>query len=379
MGAHLKPDDRRLLGLALDLARQGLGRTSPNPMVGALVVRGGEVLGSGFHRRAGDDHAETVALREAGVRAEDADLYVSLEPCCHQGRTPPCVERIIAAGIRRVVAAARDPNRLVDGRGFRRMEQAGVEVAPLDQVFVREHARLNEVFVKFITTRKPFVALKAGMSLDGKIAPPSRDSKWITSEVARTEARTLRSRYDAVLVGIGTVLADDPVLVPARARAVLDSQLRLPPGSRLAATARDGPVLLYAAAGAPAERAASLEAQGVTIVRCGIGRPSIPRVLDDLARREITSVLVEGGGEVLGSFLRAGEVDAVHLFVAPRLLGGRDSVAVFGGSPPSSLAEALALGDWSVRSVGEEILIEARPRRPWEQDRARESQREAGE
>ncbi len=249
----MNPADRRHLSLAFELAERGLGATSPNPAVGAVVVRDGAVVGRGYHARAGEDHAETIALREAAGLARGADLFLNLEPCCWhrllEGRSPSCVEQILAAGIRRVVAATRDPNPAIDGRGLRMLAEAGVAIEPEDPYFARRAARLNEIFFKYVVTKRPFVVLKAGMTLDGRIALAGGASRWITGEQARAEARALRDRHDAVLVGIGTVLADDPLLLPGEGsrrpappvRVVLDSRLRLPTGSRLARSARPRP------------------------------------------------------------------------------------------------------------------------------------------
>ena len=362
MSSPLSPDDRRLLGHALDLALRGEGRTCPNPMVGAIVVREGRIVGSGFHARAGEAHAEAAALDDAAGAAAGADMYVSLEPCCHHGRTPPCTDRIVAAGIRRVVAAVGDPNPLVNGRGFARLSEAGVLVAPLDPLFAKRAGRMNEVFFKFITTGIPFVALKAGMTLDGRIALGSGASRWITGAPAREHARGMRGCYGAVLIGAGTAIVDDPLLLPAAVRVVLDSQLRLPVAARLAASAREGRVIVYASHGAEDAKARALEAAGVEIARLGPGRPALPLVLSDLASRGVSSILVEGGGEVLGAFLREGLADKVHLYVAPKLLGGRDSVPAFGGPGPAGLEEALELEDSVVRRIGGDVLIEAYPR-----------------
>jgi len=384
----MTPEDRRFLGLTFDLARQGTGRTSPNPLVGALVVKDGAIVGRGHHARAGEDHAETVALAEAGSAARGSTLYVSLEPCCEHrllhGHTSPCVDQILAAGIARVVAASRDPNPAIDGRGLGRLGDAGLAVEAVDPYFAALSARLNEIFFAYVARRTPFVALKAGMTLDGKIALPSRRSRWITGETARREARHLRARYDAVLVGIGTVLADDPELAPGApeepggavggaltgapragrpVRVVLDSSLRLPPGSRLAASAGARPVLVYAAQAAPADRRKALEARGVVVVEAGDARVSIPAVLADLASRELTSVFVEGGGAVLGSFLAGGHADKFHLFVAPRLLGGQDALSVVGGPAPLSLEQAVDLEIAEVRDVGGDWCLTAYPRR----------------
>ena len=372
--------------MAFDLARLGLGATSPNPAVGALVVQNGRVVGQGYHAKAGEDHAETIALRQAGESARGADLFVNLEPCSlHRilhGRIAPCVDQILAAGIRRVIAAGKDPNPLIDGRGLARLEGAGVAVEPFDPVFSKLAGRFNEVFFKFIATGRPFVVLKAGMTLDGRIALDTGESKWITGSAARAEARRLRGRYDAVLVGVGTAIADDPLLLPrspddaadehgpsgtggpgARTplRVVLDSRLRLPLTSRLVATARSGPVLVYAADDAPESAQGALEGQGITVVRKGRGRVPIPFILEDLAAREVTSLLVEGGGETLGAFLRGRHGDKVHLFVAPRILGGRASRPAFGGEGPLTLDDSTWLDDLQVRSAGDALVVEGYP------------------
>ena len=380
----MTPEDRRFLGLTFDLARKGTGRTSPNPLVGALVVKDGAIIGRGHHRRAGEEHAETIALAEAGPRSRGAILYVSLEPCCSHrllhGRTAPCVDQILDAGIVRVVAAARDPNPAIDGRGLCRLADAGVAVEGPDPIFAAHAARLNEIFFTYVARRTPFVALKAGMTLDGKIALPSRRSRWITGEEARTRARSLRGRYDAVLVGIETVLADDPDLGPGGAedaagdagegpradrpvRVVLDSRLRLPESSRLVRSAAARPVLVYTAEGASAERRAALEQRGVVVVTAGPMRVALPEVLADLAARELTSVFVEGGGAVLGSFLAGGHTDKLHLVVAPRLLGGQDALSVFGGEAPLALDRALDVELAQIRDVGGDLWIDAYPRR----------------
>lgn len=373
----MTPDDRRYLGLAFDHALRGLGSTSPNPLVGAVLVRDGAVAGAGHHARAGTDHAEARALQQAGAGARGADLYVNLEPCCRhrilEGRTPPCVDQIIAAGVRRVVAASKDPNPLMDGRGLERLRQSGIEIEPEDAYFARRAARLNEVFFKYVSTGLPFVSLKAGMTLDGRIALPSRESRWVTSEEARAEGRGLRRLHDAVLVGIGTALADDPGLLadpvpgferePSPLRVILDSSLRLPPHSRLAATASESRVLVYAADEAAAGRQRALEDRGVSVVRAGSGRVSIPKVLADLGARGVTSVLVEGGSEILGAFLRESHADKIHLFVAPRVMGGAGSIPAFGGEAPATLLDTVALEGLEIRAAGDGFMVSGYPRR----------------
>jgi diaminohydroxyphosphoribosylaminopyrimidine deaminase/5-amino-6-(5-phosphoribosylamino)uracil reductase len=317
-------------------------------MVGSVVVKDGRPVGEGFHARAGGEHAEVLALRRAGARARGATLYVTLEPCVHTGkRTPPCVPLILASGIRRVVAAMRDPNPLVDGRGLGRLEKGGLQVRT--GVLEGKARRLNRRFVIAEQKRRPFVLLKAAMTLDGRIATAHGDSRWITSPAQRRVARGLRRLHDAVLVGIGTVRADDPRLMPSPGvkrrfhRVILDSELRLPLGSRLVRTARRSPVLVLGH-DRPARRKALL-ARGVRVVldRRRSGRLQLSWAMGALWREGIRSVMVEGGSEVLGSFLAARLFDEVALFRAPLLLGGRGSRPAFGGPDPSRVAASVRL------------------------------------
>jgi diaminohydroxyphosphoribosylaminopyrimidine deaminase/5-amino-6-(5-phosphoribosylamino)uracil reductase len=341
--------DEAFMGRALTLAARGLGETNPNPMVGCVVVKRGRVLGEGFHRRAGGPHAEVEALRQAGPRARGATLYVNLEPCAHHGRTPPCAPLVRDAGVARVVAALRDPNPRVAGRGLALLRRAGAAVTT--GVRAAEASRLNEPFLAAARRGRPFVLLKAAHTLDGRIATAGGESKWITSPTQRKQARWLRRLHDAVLVGIDTVLADDPLLLPTPrprrpfVRVVLDTRLRLPTRSRLARSAgAQTPVLVLAARPAPTRRRA-LERAGVTVVEVpeAGGRVSTGEAVRTLAGRGMMSLMVEGGSEVLGSFLAARLVDQVALFRAPVLLGGRGSRPAFGGPDPSTIAEALAL------------------------------------
>jgi diaminohydroxyphosphoribosylaminopyrimidine deaminase/5-amino-6-(5-phosphoribosylamino)uracil reductase len=332
----------------LALAARGAGETNPNPMVGCVLVKGGRVVGEGFHRRAGGPHAEIVALERAGARARGATLYVNLEPCCHQGRTPPCAPRLAAAGIDRVVAAMRDPDPRVRGRGFAVLRQAGLSVTV--GTLAAEATALNRRFVTAARAGRPFVLLKAALTLDGRIASASGDSRWVTSARQRLRARGLRRQHDAVGVGIGTVLADDPLLLPEPRvrrpfyRVVFDSRLRLPIDSRLVRSVGRGPVVVVCADGHPRRRRA-LEARGVSVlgVAGGGGRVSPRRALRALWGLGIASLMVEGGGELLGSFLAERLVDEVVLFRAPLLLGGRDSRPAFGGPNPRRIADALRL------------------------------------
>ncbi|HTA20622.1 MAG TPA: bifunctional diaminohydroxyphosphoribosylaminopyrimidine deaminase/5-amino-6-(5-phosphoribosylamino)uracil reductase RibD, partial [Polyangia bacterium] len=346
---------------ALALAARGRGSTRPNPLVGAVIARGGRVLAEGFHRRAGAPHAEVNALaRLTPGAARGATLYVNLEPCCHTGRTGPCTEAILAAGIGRVVVGMRDPNPLVDGRGVARLRRAGVRV---DVGCLEAESRaLNRAFTIWVRARRPLVTLKAAASLDGFIAPAKlarprkrRAPVWITGPEARRVAHELRAAHDAVLVGSGTVLADDPrltVRLPEAAcaptRVVLDGRLRTPAKAHVLAPG--APTIIFTRRGAPPARVRALRAAGAEVVELAAARGRLPiaAVLRALAARDIQSVLVEGGAAVHGAFIEAGLVDDVALFVAPRLLGGGVPLAAGLGR---ALAEGLALGPISARAV----------------------------
>ncbi len=360
--------DRLFMREALALARRGRGSTSPNPMVGALVVAGSEIVGRGYHLRAGEPHAEVLALREAGERARGATLYVTLEPCAHWGRTPPCTEAIIQAGIRRVVAAMVDPDENVRGRGLRRLAEAGLQT----RVGVEEEdaRRLNEAYVKHRTRGMPFVTAKWAMTLDGRIATRSGESRWISSEASRALVHRHRATTDAILVGIGTVLADDPQLtarppIPRTPwRVVLDSRLRIPLSARV--LAQDGtPVVVATTSRAESAARRALEDRGVEVLVFDgpDGRVDLPALLRELAGRGVMSLLVEGGGTVHGAFLDAGLVDRVMVFVGPCLVGG-PSPGPVAGSGVARLAEAWRLSDLSVRRIGEDIVIEGYVRTP---------------
>jgi len=334
---------------ALELAARGAGETNPNPLVGCVIVRAGRVVGQGHHQRAGGPHAEIVALERAGERARGATLYVNLEPCCHAGkRTPPCAPRVVASGVRRVVAAMPDPSPRVQGRGLALLRRAGITV--VSGVLGQEARRLNARHATAARERRPFVLLKAATTLDGRIATARGESKWITSPSQRREARRLRRLHDGVLVGIGTVLADDPLLLPAPAvsrpfyRVVLDSRLRLPLSSRLVRSARRAPVWVACVAAAARKRRL-IEAKGVVVIegRARAGRVALRSVLGELWRRGLTSVMVEGGSELLGAFLAERLFDQIALFRAPLVLGGRHGLPAFGGPDPSRLRRALRL------------------------------------
>ena len=362
---------------ALRLARKALGRTSPNPAVGAVVVKRGRIVGEGFHRRAGAPHAEIEALRHAGPRARGAALYVTLEPCNHTGRTPPCCGAILAAGVSRVVIAATDPNPLTNGRGIARLRRAGVPV--VTGVLAREASALNEPFWKAMRAGLPLVIAKVGQSLDGKIATATGESRWITSPAARQLGHQWRGRVDAVLVGVNTVLRDDPLLtargVPRRrhrpVKVIVDSRLRTPPGARCLSARSPAPTLLVTirssgrAAGPAAHEARMREAcarRGVEVLALPArqGRVPLRRLCRLLVRRGIQSVLIEGGGEVLAGALAERIVDRIVFFIAPILIGGRASPGSLGGTGVSRLGRAIRLEDVTYRRIGPDLCVEAR-------------------
>jgi diaminohydroxyphosphoribosylaminopyrimidine deaminase/5-amino-6-(5-phosphoribosylamino)uracil reductase len=363
-------DDHRFMGEALALARSGEGLSSPNPMVGALVVRDGAVVGRGYHRRAGEAHAEVLALAEAGGRARGATLYVTLEPCNHHGRTPPCVDAIARAGIARVVAAVADPNPRVRGGGAGALGAAGIETAMGCRA--AEARAVNRVFFTAVERQRPHVTLKWAMTLDGKIAAFDRRARWITGEAARAHAHRLRGLSDAVVVGIGTALADDPGLdVRLGApwpreplRVVVDGRARLPVTARLVHAGSPSRAVVAVSDEAPAERLARLESLGVTVLACKSagGRVDVADLAARLFALDVMGMLVEGGSALHASFVEAGLVDRVAVFVAPKLLGGAGAPTPVSGHG-LSLPDALGVESVTVRPLGEDWLIEGDIRR----------------
>jgi diaminohydroxyphosphoribosylaminopyrimidine deaminase/5-amino-6-(5-phosphoribosylamino)uracil reductase len=354
---------------ALTLAAKGF--TPPNPMVGCVLVRDGEVVGEGYHLAAGGPHAEAAALGVAGDAAAGATAYVTLEPCSHFGRTPPCADALICAGVTRVVAAAADPNSRVSGRGFERLRNAGIEVS----IGLLEQAalRLNEAFFHFHLTGAPFVTIKAAATLDGKIATRTGSSRWVTGDAARRFAHRLRAQAGAVMVGIGTVLADEPELTarlrPSSPRqplrVIVDSRLRTPPESRAVCTARSRPetLPLLIACTAAADRASelALTGPGVEIVRLAAtkeGRVDLAALLQDLARREVISVLVDGGGELNAAFVNARLAQKALFFVAPKIAGGKEAPTAVEGQGVDAMGDAIVLHRTSVRRLAPDYLIE---------------------
>ena len=356
----------RFMRMALKLARRGEGATSPNPMVGAVVVKNGRVVGKGYHRRAGGPHAEVLALRDAGPAARGADMYVTLEPCNHWGRTPPCTIAIAEAGVGRVFAGMRDPNPMVDGGGFRRLADRNIEfhVGVLEE----ECRRLNAPFIKHITTRKPYVVLKSAMTLDGVIATRTGDSRWITGDVARKHAHRLRSVCDAVVVGIGTVRRDDPSLTVRLVRpksgqplrVILDSRLRIPLGSRVL-TDVAARTLVATTSAAPASRRRKLEKlPGVEVMVCRSrnGSVSLRDAMSRLGKRGVQSVLIEGGAKIHASALADGVVDRVAFYYAPKIAGGASSIHAVGGNGFRRISQGWDLTGVTTRRLGRDLLVE---------------------
>lgn len=385
--ASSRESDEYFLRHALELARKGIGLTSPNPCVGAVVVdRDGRVVGEGSHTFAGVKHAEVLALEHAGKKARGATIYINFEPCSHQGRTGACADALIAAGVRRVVACMQDPNPLVAGQGFDRLRKAGVSVA--SGILQEEAKELNEAFAKYIRLHIPLITLKSAMTLDGKIAPPPGDlhhagalggggatGGWITSTVARAHVQELRHAHDALMVGVGTIIADDPLLtdrsgLPRRRpllRVIVDSRLRLPPESRVVRTAKDDVLVLCSFA--EEKRKRELQNQGIRVeqvpVGVGDGRPDMTQIARRLGTMEITSLLVEGGAMINGAALASGIVDKVFLYYAPKILAGTGSVPFATGPGFAHMSEAACVKSIRLHRFGEDFAIEGYLKDPY--------------
>ena len=363
------PDHQRWMTLALELAQRAAGRTSPNPMVGAVVVSpGGELVAQGWHEGPGRPHAETVALQLAGERARGATLYVTLEPCSHHGRTPPCAEAVIAAGVAHVVAAVQDPNPKVNGTGFEALRRAGVCVTT--GVMEREATLLNKAFFTWFKASRPYVFLKMAHSLDGKVATRSGESKWITGAEARNDAHALRASVDAIVAGVGTVLSDDPLLTarphgrkPDRQplRVVLDSLGRTPVTAQCLRTGPDRTLIAVTQRADPSavDRLRRAGAR-VWVDPTGLDRIYVPALLAHLAECDVLSVLVEGGPAVQGAFFDADCVDEVHAYIAPALIGGSGAPSSIAGLGRATLAEAARLVDVKFEAVGTDFKLTGR-------------------
>jgi diaminohydroxyphosphoribosylaminopyrimidine deaminase / 5-amino-6-(5-phosphoribosylamino)uracil reductase len=365
----LTDSELHYLQRALELAELGRGNTSPNPVVGAVVARDDEVLGEGYHAAYGSDHAEVAALGACAADPIGATMYVTLEPCCHHGKTPPCTDAIVGAGIKRIVVASDDPTDKASGRGLGILRDEGVDVEVVDGEVSRAARLLNQPFRKHARTGRPHVVFKSAMSLDGKVATQTGDSKWISGEESRKLAHRWRAEADAVCVGIGTALADDPLLTArtpdaARqpARVVFDSEARLPAESQLARTAHDARLIVVTSRAADRSRLEALRAAGVEVVVAAGGNEAerVTDALDKLGGLGIQSVLLEGGPRLAGSFLDAGEVDEMRIFIAPIAVGGRAARVSVEGQGSDSIEHARQAHSLEVTMSGEDVLLSAR-------------------
>lgn len=360
-------EDKKFMQRALDLAAMAQGRTSPNPLVGAVIVKAGEIIGEGYHRKAGTPHAEVHALNAAGDHdLSDATMYVSLEPCSHYGRTPPCANALVKAGLQRVVIATGDPNPLVAGRGVKILEDAGIETAV--GLLEEQAVKLNEVFFKYIQSGgQPFVSLKTAMTIDGKIASYTGDSRWVTGDAARNFVHQLRNCYDAIMVGIGTVLADDPQLntrlpgedIKDPIRIIIDGQLDLPLESKIVKTAHTQRSIVFTARSHNKEKAGMLRGWGVEIVETGGDDANLPleMVMEHLGKMGICSVLLEGGAQINAYMLEHNLVDKVYWFIAPKIIGGRNAPAPVAGQGIALMNEAIKLKQVEIRSFDEDLCV----------------------
>jgi diaminohydroxyphosphoribosylaminopyrimidine deaminase/5-amino-6-(5-phosphoribosylamino)uracil reductase len=348
---------------ALLLARKGKGRTSPNPLVGAVLVKRGKVMGEGYHAKAGKAHAEIIAIERAGKDARGSTLYVNLEPCTHYGKTPPCAPAVVQAGVRRVVVGMVDPNPLVKGKGISTLRKAGIDVQI--GTLEKQCKTLNEAFCKYILVKEPFVILKAAATLDGKIATRNGESKWISNEASRRLVHGVRNEVDAVVVGVGTILKDDPLLT-ARIRGgrdpvriILDSRLRIPEDARVIGVSSSR-TLIATTTLAPRDKIERLEKAGaqVVLVESKNGKVDLRSFLSKLGEMEMMSILVEGGSQINGAFLDGGLIDKLLLFLSPRMMGDPQALGIFQGKGFEHLKEAASIQDIKIRRIGEDILVE---------------------
>jgi diaminohydroxyphosphoribosylaminopyrimidine deaminase/5-amino-6-(5-phosphoribosylamino)uracil reductase len=360
-------EKKRYMTATIRLARKGRGMVSPNPLVGAVIVKGNKIVGSGYHHFYGGPHAEVYALKNARARARGADLYINLEPCCHHGKTPPCTDVLIKSGIRRVFIGITDPNPLVSGRGIRKLRKAGIEVET--GILQKECRLLNEAFIKYITQKIPFAVLKLAATLDGKIATSTGDSRWISCDDARRLVHRLRSEADAVLVGSGTVLADDPQLTVRHhsgalrknpVRIIVDSRLRTPLSSQVLRTAHEIKTIIATTKQAPKSKIAKIKQCGaeVVVVSSRNNRVDLKRLMRHLAAQGIAHVLIEGGSELSAAALHDGIVDKVLFFYAPKIIGGAHARSMVGGKGVPRISDAISLADVHYKKIGKDILVE---------------------
>lgn len=358
--------DQDYMKIALELAEKGRGYVSPNPMVGAVVVKDGKIIGKGWHQQAGGRHAEVYAIDDAGPLAKDADLYVTLEPCNHHGKTPPCTEKIIASGIRRVVMAMADPNPDVKGGGANRLTQAGI--TETSGVCETEAQRLNESFVKYVKTKRPFVILKIAATLDGRIATRTGNSKWVTGEASRKYVHELRHSVDAVMVGVNTVKADDPQLTTRLEgkkgknprRIILDTTLSIPEDAKVLRNDSAFDTIIITGNSAPSKKRNRLEKMGVQIIDAELtdNLVDLDKLMAQLGQMQIESLLIEGGSRVAASAIKSKIVDKIYFFYAPKILGGNDGMPMFSGAGPELMSQSIVVKDTTIRRFDEDVMIE---------------------
>ncbi|MCX5678473.1 MAG: bifunctional diaminohydroxyphosphoribosylaminopyrimidine deaminase/5-amino-6-(5-phosphoribosylamino)uracil reductase RibD [Candidatus Omnitrophica bacterium] len=357
--------DKKYMSLAIELAKKAEGRTSPNPLVGAVIVKRGKIVGKGYHKKCGLPHAEMNAIKAAGDAAGGSTLYVTMEPCDHYGRTPPCTDAIIKSGIKRVVIAMKDPNPITDGRGIKKLKAHKINTKV--GVLEKEARAINRPFIKFITKKLPFVRVKVAESIDGKIATKSGDSKWISGEASRRYVHGLRSRVDAVMVGSGTVLKDDPMLlcrIPGAKqplRIIADSSLKMPFTSKLFSTAGSHSVLIATTKKAPFKKAEVYARNGISLLFCKIknNRIDLKDLLKKLSWLGVTDLLVEGGGELVAGLVEKKLVDQFIFFISPKIIGGRDAKTAVEGTGVDKVADAVKLKNISIRMFEDDVMIEA--------------------
>jgi len=357
--------DEKYMRLALKLALKAQGRTSPNPIVGAVIVKNGRVVGTGYHKKCGQAHAEVNAIRRAGKNAQGADMYVTLEPCNHFGRTPPCTDAIIASGIKTVIVGMTDPNPVNNGKGIRKLNRSGVKT--VCGILREEAAAINRPFIKFITTALPYITVKIAETIDGKIATRTGDSRWITSEESRKYVHQLRKVSDAVMVGVNTVIRDDPMLLSKSskdeqpARIIVDSGLRTPLKSRIFSNTKNSAVVIATAKRPPSWKVKKYEERGALIITAGTknGKVDLAALAEILAGMGMINILAEGGGELSAGLLKYGLVDRFLFFIAPKIIGGRDAVTSIEGEGVLMARDAVGLKGVTMKSIGSDILVEA--------------------
>lgn len=355
----------KYLNRCLKLALKGKGKTNPNPLVGCVIEKNGEIVGEGYHKKAGKLHAERIALQQAGEKASEAVLYTNLEPCAHYGKTPPCTKKIIQSGISKVVCSMIDPNPVNNGKGIRKLREKGIEV--IEGVLKEKAEEINAVYIKYITEKMPYVTIKVAQSLDGKIATFTGNSKWISGENSRKKVQELRNTVDTVGVGINTVLADNPRLIPRIkkkelkkvSRVIFDSNLRIPLDCNLVKEAREFPLIIFSTDRISLDKKNSLEKKGVEVIptESKDTKVNLNKAMKKLIKYDIIHVLIEGGGKIISSFLEYGLVDEIFCFISPKIIGGKNSISSVEGLGKRKIDEAIKLEKKEVEEVGEDILI----------------------